>query len=134
MDLTPGSERPPSGDQPLDAELLNLQGPPLTSDVLIAIGAIIATDPNANQTVWQGLATQEGAHLTDTVKLEVRDQISAVMDRMANVGATQDVLDALATVAKMQIGPPGPGPMVEEEADAVPPADAPKPTDPPGGG
>lgn len=74
---------------------------------LIAIGAIMTSDPYSDPSVWQSIAeAATGAKLTLPVFQEVRAAIYAVRNRLDDDGATPRMLDDIASVAKMQYGPP----------------------------
>lgn len=74
-------------------------------DVLIALGAILVTPPDAVSSVWQKIATDEGATIDQTLKLKVTAELQSVLDRLGLAGANQSVRDALVRTAKMQGGP-----------------------------
>jgi hypothetical protein len=97
MAQPPGNAgQPPQGDPIV----------PPSREVLVALGAIIATSPNAAPFVWQHLAETQGQMtLTPPMKQAVAAQVQSVLNRIANAGADQTVQDALATVAKMQPWP-----------------------------
>ncbi|HEX3549254.1 MAG TPA: hypothetical protein VHT53_02710 [Candidatus Elarobacter sp.] len=86
----------------------NTVNPPLSRDALIAIGAIIATPPDADPSVWRNLATAEGATLTSSVTGEVSNQLAVVLNRLAGAGAGQTIRDQLVRTSKMLPNPPGP--------------------------
>lgn len=82
-------------------------GTALSRHALIAIGAILESDPTSDPAVWQALAeAAAGAKLTEPVFQEVRSAMYSVRNRLEDVSATPEMLDAVVTVAKMQFGPP----------------------------
>lgn len=77
-----------------------------SADVLIALGAILVTPPDAQPDVWQKLATDEGGHVDGTVTTTVNAALQHVLDRLGNAGADQNVRNALVRTAKMLGGGP----------------------------
>lgn len=93
-------------------------GPPGTLDTnaLIALGAIIATPPNADPQEWVELARQHGGKPLTAEELDaVRNRMLRVRDRLEHANATVEQENVVFRLDKMM---PNPRPRFGERVES----------------